>query len=697
MKRWIVPGLPCAFSLGLSLATVGSHAFWQDSGVYLTAVKELGVLYPPGFGLYLVLCRLWTLVLCFLDFTVAVHLFSSACAALAAGAMAVAVRDLLRSRGPHFRILEQDPGDLAGLCGIASGVLLACGYTFWSAAIYAKGYALYYLILALLIGRMIRADESGRPRDFTLVAVLIGLAWQAHPSAALTGAALLAFVAVHARTLGPRGIAARAVVAAACALGPSAIILPILMARDPWLAMGHPGTPAAFFAYITGQRFVGMTGAFGYDATRGASFGLFLWEEMLGVGLILVSVGLVTIARRNRSLLAGILLWMVPYAVVTILFKPEGQHDHWFVASWLPLSLALGVGACRIGMMAGPRGAAVVAAAGLLGAAWATGVNFSSVTQRRYDLAELYGRTLLEAVDPDAVLILYGDDANALAEYLQRVRGVRPDVTLVTASFLCNRATGGTDWYDDALLRRHPFLVRPDYDATGRRFPDADLVDVATASFLNANAGGGRPVFTDRPVPPSQLRPDLMLLPAGALWKAVPRAAAPPLDPRYWVFPIEPEQVRLRVRRERGQSVLRTARDVIVKPASYEQRLIALLLQARLNLARALAERQQFAAALTLFESVSALDPDSGATPVVVHFSGLCHHALGQDDRAVPLLRRSAESGGRPEWRATALFTLGQIARKKGDEGAARRLFQDALGMPGLGEAFRAELEKLLR
>jgi tetratricopeptide (TPR) repeat protein len=486
-------------------------------------------------------------------------------------------------------------------------------------------------------------------------------------------------------------------VAALAALGPSALILPILLARDPWLKMGQPASVGQFFAYITGQRFVGMNGAFGLDGTRAASFGLFLWEELLGVGLLLATLGLVTIAARNRRLLVGILLWLVPYAVVTILFKPEGQHDHWFVASWLPLSLALGVGACRVAMAAGARGSAVVAAATVVGAAWAGAVNFSDVTQRRYDLAELYGYTLLEPVDRDAILILYGDDANALSGYLQRVRGARPDVTLVTASFLCNRATGGTDWYDDALLRRHAFLARPDYDATGRRFPDADLADVATAAFLNANAGGGRPVFADRAVPPAMLRPDLMLLPAGALWKLVPRAAAPSLEPRYWAFPIEPEQVLSRKRRERGQSIQRTATDVIVKPVSYEQRLIGMLLQSRINLARALAERGQFVPALKLFESVAALDPDSGRTPVVVHFSGLCHHALGQDERAVPLLQRSAETAGRPEWRATALVTLGQIARKRGDDAAARKFFGEALAVPGLGEAFRAELEKLAR
>ena len=81
MKRWIVPGIPFLFSLSLSLATVGSHPYWQDSGLYLMGVKELGLLYPPGFGLYLVLCKLWTVLLFFLDFTLAVHLFSSLCAA----------------------------------------------------------------------------------------------------------------------------------------------------------------------------------------------------------------------------------------------------------------------------------------------------------------------------------------------------------------------------------------------------------------------------------------------------------------------------------------------------------------------------------------------------------------------------------------------------------------------------------------
>src|SRR6185436_15053108 len=151
MKRFLVPAIPFALSLGLSLCTVGSTVSWQDSGYYLAAVRELGLLYPPGFVLYLISCKAWTLLLGFLDFTLAVHLFSSICAAGAAAAIALAARDLLRNLGS-----ESEPA------AIAAGALAATGFTFWSAALLAKSYALLFLILSVLMWRMIRAHESGK-------------------------------------------------------------------------------------------------------------------------------------------------------------------------------------------------------------------------------------------------------------------------------------------------------------------------------------------------------------------------------------------------------------------------------------------------------------------------------------------------------------------------------------------------------
>ncbi|HLY12393.1 MAG TPA: DUF2723 domain-containing protein [Planctomycetota bacterium] len=689
MRRWAVPAVPFALSFCLSIATVGPHPYWQDSGLYLTAVKELGVLYPPGFVVYELLCKGWTLLLFFVDFTLAVHLFSSLCAAAAAGVMAVAVRDFLRSRGPVFRTLPEDPGPLADEAGILAGLLLAGGYTFWSAAIYAKGYAFYYLILALLLWRMIRADDQGRPRDFTVVAALIGLAWQAHPSSVLTGGALLLFVAMHARTLGGKGIAGRILVAAAFGLGPSLLVLPWIVAREPWLMFNRPSTLAEFWRFISGGRYTRVHGAFGYDPSRGAAFLRFAWEDLLGIGLVLLGAGLVSMARRNRRLLTGLLAWFVPYAAITILFKTEVQHDCWLVGARMPFFLAIGLGAVEVGRLLGTRGILALRTAAAAATIWAAVANYGDLNQRSYLPAELYARTILDQADPNAVVLLAGDESNGLVSYLQRVRGRRPDVILVTSSFLNSQASTGAPWYDEALLRRNPSLKAPDYAALRTRFPEADAKQLATAAFINANADGARPLLSEVAVLPELLRPDLTVVAAGVFLKIVPPGTPAALDERYWRFPIEPEELRPQYRRIRGQDVSYEADGVHVTPICYERRLAALILRARFRLALARFEGRQFVEAARLCQSIVDFGDDQFEnSPEIIHLLAISYYGAGQGDRAEPALRRSVELSVRPENRATALYYLGELARKRGDSESAQRYVDQALAVPGVPPAY---------
>jgi hypothetical protein len=697
MRRWIVPGIPFTFSAVLSLSTVGTYPSWQDSGLYLTAVKEVGVLYPPGFVLYEVLCRLWTHLLFFVDFTLAVHLFSSLCAAMACSVMAMSVRDLLRSGGKIFGGAASAEPALADRCAILVGLLMAGGFTFWFAATYAKVYAFYYLVLSLLLWSMIRADERRQPRDFTIVAALIGLAGHSHPSSVLAGLALVLFVAIHADVLGWKGILGRLGLAAACTAAPTLLILPLIVARDPWLVFGDPKSPLDYLRYLAGSRFVESHGVFGFDASRAASFGQFFWEELLGIGTLLTAVGLAAMGRRNRLLLSGLAAWLVPYAAVTILFKLEGQQDCWFVAACLPLYLAAGVGACELAKRAGRWATGILAGAAIVASAWAVAANYSDVSQRRYDLAELYGRTLLETPERDAILILSGDDANGLVSYLQRVQGVRPEATLVTSSFLFSEGTTGSDWYDRKLIARHPFLKRPDYAAMRERFPRSEIKKLAVAAFVNANAEGVRPIFTQLPVDPELLRPDYAQVPAGVYWKIVPREREAIVELRYWTFPVEPEQVRPRYRRARGQRVNHTPAGLDVKPERYERRLAVLILSARFRLALALLRKGDPAGSARLAQSILDYgDEEFSGNLEIIHHLGISYVAAGSPERAEPYLRISAEKSVRPESRATALYYLGEIARRKGDVDAARRLAEAALSVPGLDPAYRREMESRL-
>ncbi len=697
-KGWLVPVVPFVLSLGLSASTVSSQAFWQDSGGYLTAVKELGVLYPPGFVLYLLACKAWTALLFFIDFTLAVHLFSSFCAAAAAAILAVATRDFLRSRGTIFRVHQDDPGSLAEVAGVATGCLLAGGYTFWFTAIYAKGYALYYLILAAVLWRMIRADESRRPRDFTVVAALIGLAWQAHPSAALASVAFLLFAGHHARTIGWPGIGWRLLLAASTALGPTLLVLPLLVHRDPWLALGDPRTLLEVFWYASGRRFTAIPGVWGWEGSRGASFGQFLWEEFLGIGLLAVTIGLSTLARRSPRLLVGLAAWTVPYALVTILFKIEGQHDCWFVAAWLPLYLAAGVGFVAAARWVGRRGPILVGALSTLAVAWSAWANLLHLNQRGYDLPDIFGRLYLDNVDPGAILVIDGDDPYFLCAYQQRVQGRRADVVLVNQQMLFGAAREtGRNWYDEKLLRQHPFLRKPDYWGLWRRFPSSAPDTAALAGFLHANAGGDRPLFFNVLLPDRLLPDGLGLAPAGVLWKLVPRTSAGRPDPRYWQFPILPEEVRKRYRRERAQHVDFVPEGVRVEPAGYEQRLLGVLLDARLGLIRLHVDGGDFTTALRLCESIVRLDAHYENSPDVVYFMALSCQGIGDEDRAAKLLLRADTLPQSPRRRASILYNLGEICRKRGEDTESEARFKAALDVPGLDADFRRKIEEALR
>lgn len=633
MRRLILPGIPFVLSFALSLSTAGSHCYWQDSGFFLVAVKEFGVLYPPGFALYVLLCKAWTLALFFVDFTYAVHLFSAVCAALAAGTIAVAARDLLRTKGPIFRTTEEQ-GPLAEWVGASIGCLAACGYTFWASAILAKVYAFYFLMLSLLLWRMIRADESGRPRDFMIVAALIGLAWQAHPSALLIGGGLLLFVAAHRRTLGGKGIAKGAGLAALCALGPM-LLLPVYQAAGKsGLRFGDPASLSGFMEYLTGSRFTGVDHVWGLEGSRAASVGRYFWEEFLGIGAFFAAVGLWRIWRFRRGLLIGLAAWVVPVLVVTVLFKIEGQHDFWLMAAWIPMWLVAAVGLSIVDKL---REAAVVA--GLVGVIWAVAANRSDLNQRDYALAESLGRYYLGSLEPDASLALISDDGLSLTLYLQHIRGERRDVTITGNACLGSVSAGGERYSE---------------------WPDA---------------GGAQSGWS--------------FMPAGSLFHYV-RHGEQRVDLKRWNEPIPAEELPKLFRRKRGQYVDHSKPGRLpVWPEPYEQRLLRVLLRARANLAYLESGRGNLRESLRLYESIERLDPQADRDATLHLQFAVCEIGLARYEQAERRLKRMLAMDGGEAERAQACYFLAGLC---GTRPEAAEWKAKALANPELAPELRARL-----
>src|SRR6185436_17562295 len=155
--------------------------------------------------------------------------------------------------------------------------------------------------------------------------------------------ALGAFFWRAAKTLGWTSVLPR-MAAAALPVAIPVLVLPLLAARDRETSLGHPAAAAEVVRYLVGSRFTGVPGVFGFDAGRLLHLVTYLWEEHLAIGLVVIGLGLSALAKTRRPLLLAGAAWTVPFAGVAMLFKIEGQCDHWYVAAGLPITLATAAG-----------------------------------------------------------------------------------------------------------------------------------------------------------------------------------------------------------------------------------------------------------------------------------------------------------------------------------------------------------------
>jgi hypothetical protein len=442
--------------------------------------------------------------------------------------------------------------------------------------------------------------------------------------------------------------------------------------------MGHPTAAGEVVQYLLGSRFTGVPGVFGFDSGRLLHLATYLWEEHLAIGLIVIGLGLFAIAKTRRTLLLAGAAWTLPFAAVALLFKIEGQSDHWYVAAGLPLTLATATGLHTLVA----RGRAVAGAVAGAAVLWAAIANGPDVAQRNYVLAETYAQLHLQNLEPKSILVVQTDDILATCWYLQVVKKQREDVLIVNAAHL------GSPWYEECLKRRHP-EIHPSLEA------GSPSLDDRIAAFLHANARGGRPLYTLYAIPTDRLPAGMVLSPRGPVMKLVP-SGEDCLDPASWQFPMEAEQVPALYRRSRGLSATYVNGVFTVDHEPYERRLLKALTKARLFLADWHFRRGGTEAAVRLYESILPLDPDSHRNERMVHSLGLGYLALGRDDKAEIALRTCSEIALNPWTKASSLLGLGDISRKRGNAEKARACYQDAARIPGLTPEQRREVDRRL-
>ena len=414
--RALAAGAVAAALFALYAASAPRTVALEDDGFFILSSYFLGVAHPPGYPLFTALGKLATLVPLG-SVAYRVHLLSAAFGAASCAVLWLCARALLESRAA------------AALAALGLGLSAA----FWSQSIIAEVYTLNTLFAFALLYLALREGP------LWAMALLFGLSLANHwPLMLLVAPAYLVLLWPRRREL-LRGLPWLVPIVAAG-------LLPYA-----WMAWrSHAPLPTSFSGPIGSWFefwfFVSRGGYAEVDASRTADWldrlNYFRYEggqvllQFAVAGALLAAWGFWLQWRQwgTRVAAALTLAFVMPSFVLLLLlgFDYDAFHKHVYHVYPLP---AYGVAALWMGLGFGQamqrfawgRAARVASASALLLFIAAAGARGNLLAG--YSWVERYGRTLLESMPKDAIVLLKGADVGPLA-YLHLVEGVRPDLTL---------------------------------------------------------------------------------------------------------------------------------------------------------------------------------------------------------------------------------------------------------------------------
>lgn len=490
-------GVFLAFA-ALGIVTSAPGVTTGDAGELAAASAVLGVAHAPGYPLYALAGKAFGLLVPFAAWTHRMNVFSAVLGAAALALLGAALRRW------GFSL----PSRLGAVA------LLGLAPVWREASAVTEVFALHAFLACLLLW-LVSSERVLDDGPSAALGLAFGLALGNHQTILLVLPALL--LAGRAR---PRSVVF-AVLGALAGFSVYAF-LPVRAAASPPLDWGHAVTPSAFWRVLTRQDY----GSFSLTTDGEASLGLpgmarQIWRGVVMLGpaaAVLAAAGALVWPAQSRLSRRAALAWPLIAGPGFLLLGMPGFDAQTEGAlarfSLLPLIGAVVLAAGALESLRARAAAAAVAVALLAPLAGA------STRSWRHDyLTHDYGRTLFDALPPDALFVMDGgDDTFYSLAALRWAHGLRPDVEL--------RDRGGIVF---------PGLYGPDFRKLPRAEKESRRLAVESAaaasgrlwySTLNPSLLPGGPLVAGgllrRPAP----------LDAAALDAAVAVRRAPPHDYR---------------------------------------------------------------------------------------------------------------------------------------------------------------------
>ena len=496
-------------ALAIYVLTLGPTTWFWDTSEYIATAHILGIPHPPGNPLFVVLGRVWSMLLAptGLDVAVRINLLAAVTSALATGFFFLVTYRLLKGwigDDPKQVWVQRMP-----LVGAWLGALVAAtAFTVWNQSnVNEKVYTLSVLGIAavswLAIRWADRKDEPGSGWLLVLAVYLMVLGSTNHLMALLPAPALGVMILLEKpRVLVDRNLLMRGALAVVLGLSFN-FFLPIRSAEQPIINEGEPvcesmvGAAVAIYsngmagcpalaANLTREQYakpplterqapIGhqLANYFQYfdwqwarnlavDSTPGNSrlpvTLLFLGLGIWGLALTVRSgpgqgAYMITLAFTLTLALVYYLNFRYGFSLAPEEIPREGrevrERDYFFIASFHLWGFLVGMGLVGVWKWASGGGTnargLALAAPILLVALVPLVFNWAWADRTDDHSARDWAYNMLQSVEPYGIIFTNGDNDTFPLWYLQEVEEIRRDVTVIVVQYLY------TQWYPRQL------------------------------------------------------------------------------------------------------------------------------------------------------------------------------------------------------------------------------------------------------
>jgi len=477
--------------------TLAATLTWQhdgaDGGDLIAAAATLGVPHPSGYPVYVLLARLFLLVLPG-ELAVRVHWLSALCGAAAAVLVGLCVAEGLAASGslkrPHDRAKASAQqaignGDAAAELSLprwlpeivcaSTALTLAFSPLLWGQATIAEVHALHAALVAVQFWLLLRWRRTGHLWAAMAVAVLAGMALGNHLTSALLLPLSLAWLLGYGRR---NRLAGRKWLGLLLGFLSGLLVylyLPVAAARQPAVNWGDPRTWERFWWLVSGRLYQGV--AFGVPLGslpgRLSAWASLLVQQFGWWGWALALVGIWRLSQRDRPVLAASLYAFIAFSVYALMYDRADSYVY-LLPAVLMMGYWWGQGILAAAEMVyhWGRGRAAPWLTRAVLMASAVGVlllplvplarNFRACDLSEDREAADYLASVYAAAVPGALIISSGDRSTFALWYGTYALEERPDLAIVNANLWT------FDWYRRTLATHHPDVALVDGDAPPR-------------------------------------------------------------------------------------------------------------------------------------------------------------------------------------------------------------------------------------